>query len=477
MEKIYFDIEDTLQNAIESYKNRPQQDKLRDWDHIKYYVYGSPSYLLGAKTITSTADRQTNIVTYPEAQVTSSTVLPLHEEEVVSDVTTTSQDYYVDIITNVKTTRKIDRTLLNSPGQYFRDELSFLRASAPGSRTVQLDAANLHYNAGEISFDMAQIVNSVNFPDYNCTSFYMESINKWNLDDFYLQPKNDWSNNSITLYSEDKTSGETIQYTYPLGTTSEAITKSWLISKNAEWANADGIWNVEITGNQDSLEALSEITFVKPADRVFTYKEKKFDEIVTTTKKEEKLSLYNFIRALFHLSKHEIENDEYIDELWRRFWIANQDVETKSKQAYFMTYHSYESWLENINKVEIIWPEEQFYTWYNGAKNTACRERMISLITSIIDSRDKWEPLIKIQQDNIDHLTDRLKTISQVKFNDTPQNNLNYSGDDYTSTITTNTSEVEIGTIADKLEVAKRALDDYYDRWLEEVNYKPLYLH
>lgn len=476
MEKIYFDIEDTLHNAIESYEDRPIEDRKKDWDHIKSYVYGDPSYLLGGETKAVTANVQTDVVTYPEKQVTSSTVLPLHEEEVVSDVTTTSQDYYIDIITNIKTTRKIDRTLLNLPGQYFRDQLSFIRASAPNT-TLSLDAVQVHYNADEISFDIAQIVNSVGFPNYDCTTFYMESKDKWNLDDFYLQPKNDWSGNSITLYSEDKTSGETIEYTYPLGTTSEAITKSWLISKNAEWANADGIWNVTITGNQDSLEALSKLTFAKPDDRVFTYKEEKFDETVTTTIKEEKLSLYNFIRAVFHLAKPEIENDKYIDELFRRFWIVNQDKETKSKQAYFMTYHTYESWLENVNKVEIPYPEEQFYVWYNGAKNTACRERIIQLVTNIINSRDSWEPLIKIQQDNIDHLTDRLKTISQVKFNDTPQNNMNYSGNDYTSTITTNTSEVEIGTIADKLEVAKKALNDYYDRWLEEVNYKPLYLH
>ncbi len=472
MEKTYYNLEESINNAIKSYK-RPNEDYLRDWEHARAYNT-TPSYLFGSKIKTSTTNVQTDIVNYPERQVTSGTILPLHEEEVVSDVTTTSQDYYVDIITNIKTTRLIDRTLLNSPGQYFKDQLSFMRASAPG-RTINLDAANLNYNADEISFSIGQIINNTNFPDYNCTRFYMESIDKWDLDQFYLEPTGSWSGNSITLYSEDKTSRETIEYTYPLEDNTTPITKSWLVSKNAEWANADGIWNVTITGNQDSLEGLSQITFVKPTDRVFTYKEEKFDEIVTTTKKEENFSLYNFIRAVFHLSKHEIETDEYIDELFRRFWISNQNA--KLREAFFMTYPSFEYWVENINEIEGNWPTTQLEVWYEEYRDKACRDNLIKLITNIINTRDSWEPLIKIQQDNIDHLTDRLKTISQVKFNDTPQNNMNYSGDDYTSTITTNTSEVEIGTIADKLEIAKKALNDYYDRWLEEVNYKPLYLY
>ena len=475
MEKIYFNIEDAIHNAIQSYKDRPEEDKRKDWDYVQYY-FGTPSYLFGAKSDVVDSNKEESITTYPTRQATSDTPLPLHTEEVVSDVTVNKGGYYLNNITETKITKIVDRTPLNSPGQYFRDQLSFLRASASG-RTVQLDAVNVHYGAGEISFDIAQIVNNVNFPDFNCNSFYMESLVKWDLDQFYLQPTGSWTGNSITWYSEDKTSGETIEYTYPLADNTEAITKSWLISKNAEWANADGIWNVEITGNQESLERIGIITFVKPSDRVFTYEEKEYDKKEVIYTKEYLFSLYYFIRAVFHISKHEIENDEYIDELFRRFWLANPDAETRSREAFFMTYPTFEYWLENIDEVEIQHPETQSYMWYNDYRNQACRDRIIQLVTNIINSRDSWEPLIKIQQDNIDHLTDRLKTISQVKFNDTPQNNLNYSGDDYTSTITTNTSEVEIGTIADKLEVAKKALNDYYDRWLEEVNYKPLYLH
>lgn len=475
MEKIYFGIEETIHDAIQSYKDRPEEDKLKDWKYVQAYS-GDPSYLLGAKNDVIESNKEETITTYPTRQATSGTPLPLHTEEVVSDVTVNKDGYYLNDITETKITKIVDRKLLNSPGQYFKSQLSFLRASASGSRTVQLEGANVKY-IDEISFDIKQIINSTNFPDFNCNSLYMESLVKWDLDQFYLQPTGSWTGNSINLYSEDKTSGETIEYTYPLEDNTTPIDKSWLISKNAEWANADGIWNVTITGNQDSLEMLGIITFVKPSDRVFTYEEKEYDKKEVIYKKEYLFSLYYFIRAVFHISKHEIENDEYIDELWRRFWLANPDAETRSREAFFMTYPTFEYWLENINQVEVEHPEDHKYMWYNGYKNQACRDRIIQLVTNIINSRDSWEPLIKIQQDNIDHLTDRLKTISQVKFNDTPQNNLNYSGDDYTSTITTNTSEVEIGTIADKLEVAKKALNDYYDRWLEEVNYKPLYLH
>lgn len=473
MEKIYFDIEDALHNAIESYKDRPETEKLKDWKYVQAY-FGDPSYLLGAKNDVLESNKEETITTYPTRQATSGTTLPLHTEEVVSDTTVNKDGYYLNDIIETKITKIVDRTLLNSPGQYFKSQLSFLRASASGSRTVQLDGSKVKY-IDEISFDIKQIINSTNFPDFNCNSLYMESLNKWDLDQFYLQPTGSWSGNSITLYSEDKNSAETIEYTYPLEDNTTPITKSWLVSKNAEWANADGIWNVTITGNQDSLEMLGIITFVKPIDVSYTYEEKEYDKKEVIYTKEYLFSLYYFMRAVFHISKHEIENDEYVDELFRRFWLSNTN--SKTREAFFMTYHSFEYWLENINNVEIPHPEDQNYMWYNDFKNQACRDRIIQLITNIINSRDSWEPLIKIQQDNIDHLTDRLKTISQVKFNDTPQNNMNYSGNDYTSTITTNTSEVEIGTIADKLEVAKRALNDYYDRWLEEVNYKPLYLH
>ena len=142
MEKIYFDIEETIHDAIQSYKDRPEEDKLKDWKYVQAYS-ADPSYLLGAKNDVIESNKEETITTYPTRQATSGTPLPLHTEEVVSDVTVNQDGYYLNDITETKITKIVDRKLLNSPGQYFKTQLSFMRASATGSRTVQLEGANV----------------------------------------------------------------------------------------------------------------------------------------------------------------------------------------------------------------------------------------------------------------------------------------------------------------------------------------------
>ena len=103
---------------------------------------------------------------------------------------------------------------------------------------------------------------------------------------------------------------------------------------------------------------------------------------------------------------------------------------------------------------------------------TPFRRVLARIFEKIVETQDSYIPLIRFQEANIDKLTEDLKIINSItsKFNDTPQSEGDYSTSDYTSTITKTINETSspIGNIADKLDVARKALTDIYDKWIYE---------
>lgn len=98
--------------------------------------------------------------------------------------------------------------------------------------------------------------------------------------------------------------------------------------------------------------------------------------------------------------------------------------------------------------------------------------RWLQIFNKIHETQDEYGDLIRFQQEIITNasLKEDLKTTNKnvIKYNDTPQIANDFSGDQYTSTITSTTSEniSPVGTLADKLDVARKALNDLYDRWV-----------
>lgn len=128
-------------------------------------------------------------------------------------------------------------------------------------------------------------------------------------------------------------------------------------------------------------------------------------------------------------------------------------------------------------------------------------QRVITFIQKIYTTKDKYEALINLQKDNIANIISDIENVTTAtsngtnsnttnststnKRNDTPQAFGNYSTDNYTSEVSTNTGEdtsngtnsntttvvnkVALGNLAEKLAIAEQALVDYYEKWAKEV--------
>lgn len=109
------------------------------------------------------------------------------------------------------------------------------------------------------------------------------------------------------------------------------------------------------------------------------------------------------------------------------------------------------------------------------AEQDKCKNRWSQIFNKISETQDEYSKLIRIQKDNIATITDAIKNVTTIKFNDTPQTSNDFTGNEFNSTITTTESEVQLGTLADKLDIAKKALNDLYDRWI--ANFRTFYIY
>lgn len=103
----------------------------------------------------------------------------------------------------------------------------------------------------------------------------------------------------------------------------------------------------------------------------------------------------------------------------------------------------------------------------NEAKN-----RAVDFFETIYESKDKYIELIKQQANLKSNMLADIETSRKDWFNDTPETydsgGITYTADDFNTNYNHSTSYESIGTMADKLEMVEKAMNDYYDNWVRE---------
>ncbi len=83
-------------------------------------------------------------------------------------------------------------------------------------------------------------------------------------------------------------------------------------------------------------------------------------------------------------------------------------------------------------------------------------------------TKDRYKTLLKYYNENKDHLMEKLSNSSTVKFNDTPSDNRDLTGNGFTSTVTTSKNEIESNTIAARLNEIYYKFHNLMDDWVKE---------
>ena len=83
-------------------------------------------------------------------------------------------------------------------------------------------------------------------------------------------------------------------------------------------------------------------------------------------------------------------------------------------------------------------------------------------------SSEKYSMLIQNLNNNKSKLLDDVKSSSVARFNDTPQNSGDFSGDEHTSNITTTTSSSNVGTMMQRLNEIEDNIKQLYIDWSNE---------
>lgn len=89
------------------------------------------------------------------------------------------------------------------------------------------------------------------------------------------------------------------------------------------------------------------------------------------------------------------------------------------------------------------------------------------------DTQDRYRTLIDIYNDELDSLLDQIKTNSETRFNDTPQNlpvNDGYAADNYTTTITTSNAATDGTSKINRIDEIQQKLKDLFADWAFEFN-------
>lgn len=87
-----------------------------------------------------------------------------------------------------------------------------------------------------------------------------------------------------------------------------------------------------------------------------------------------------------------------------------------------------------------------------------------------ISTFDKYNRLIELYRANENNLMNKLSSSTTTKFNDTPQNANIGDTDEYTSTFTKVSSEVDPGEIINRLHNIKNQYDNLYKDWVNEFS-------
>lgn len=85
------------------------------------------------------------------------------------------------------------------------------------------------------------------------------------------------------------------------------------------------------------------------------------------------------------------------------------------------------------------------------------------------ESKNRYEKLINLYEDNANKLMDKVETISSTQFNDTPQTTVDgLDGDNYATTYTKNKSASDLATVMSRLDEIRRAWRSMYEEWSNE---------
>ena len=91
-----------------------------------------------------------------------------------------------------------------------------------------------------------------------------------------------------------------------------------------------------------------------------------------------------------------------------------------------------------------------------------------AIIAWMSSSDEKYSLLIKNLEDNKTKLLGTIKSSSEQRFNDTPQNGGDWSADNHTTNYKKNTSETDGGTLLSRLNEVEDNIKELYDDWSDE---------
>lgn len=158
-------------------------------------------------------------------------------------------------------------------------------------------------------------------------------------------------------------------------------------------------------------------------------------------------------------------------------------------------YSEVPSWAKtsatDFNLINELWErlrhlflKQDYYFWYGTTEydvttsagwtglHEEVKNRMIDLLETIYETKDKYIELIKQQATLKTDILADIETTRKDWFNDTPEEydagGITFTADDFNTNYNRSTSYEPIGTMADKLEMVDKAMNDYYDNWLRE---------
>lgn len=112
---------------------------------------------------------------------------------------------------------------------------------------------------------------------------------------------------------------------------------------------------------------------------------------------------------------------------------------------------------------------------FSGDDYTSMRHELGNSIWSIyLDTKDRYEKLIGIYEDELDNLMKPMESNSETRFNDTPQNAVvnpdTYTADNYTTTITSTKASTDLTSKMNRIDEVQRLLKNLYSDWAFEFN-------
>lgn len=85
-------------------------------------------------------------------------------------------------------------------------------------------------------------------------------------------------------------------------------------------------------------------------------------------------------------------------------------------------------------------------------------------------SKDRYEVLINNYNTQKDNLMNQLESNNVTKFNDTPSDNRDLTGNGFTSTVTTSNSKIDNTTVMNRLSEIYNSFRNLYKNWVDEFN-------